>query len=99
MGTLEQTVAVDNKKGISTDSDRNADSVVLSGRDLEALPNDPDALIATLQAMSGPVQGENGGGAQVKVDGFANGQKPPKETIRKVRIKKNPYSAENEYIG
>ncbi len=51
IGTLEQTVTVDNK-GISTDSDRNADSVVLSGRELEALPNDPDALLATLQAMS-----------------------------------------------
>src|SRR5260370_35781765 len=99
MGTLEQTVAVDNKKGISTDSDRNAESVVLSGRDLEALPNDPDALLATLQAMSGPVQGENGSGAAVKVDGFSNGQMPPKEAIREVRINNNPYSAENEYMG
>ncbi len=98
VGTLEQTVTVDNK-GISTDSDRNADSVVLSGRELEALPNDPDALLATLQAMSGPVQGENGGGAQVKVDGFSNGQMPPKEAIREVRINNNPYSAENEYMG
>ncbi len=71
----------------------------MSGRDLEALPNDPDALLATLQAMSGPVQGENGGGAQVKVDGFANGQMPPKEAIREVRINNNPYSAENEYMG
>ena len=99
IGTLEQTVTVDNKKGISTDSDRNADSVVLSGHDLEALPNDPDALIATLQAMSGPVQGENGAAAAVKVDGFANGQMPPKEAIREVRINNNPYSAENEYMG
>jgi hypothetical protein len=98
IGTLEQTVTVDNK-GISTDSDRNADSIVLSGRELEALPNDPDALAATLQAMSGPVQGENGGGAQVKVDGFSNGQMPPKEAIREVRINNNPYSAENEYMG
>jgi len=99
IGTLEQTVTVDNKKGVSTDSDRNADSVVLSGRELEALPNDPDALLATLQAMSGPVQGENGGGPQVKVDGFSNGQMPPKEAIREVRINNNPYSAENEYMG
>lgn len=99
IGTLEQTVTVDNKKGVSTDSDRNADSVVLSGKDLEALPNDPDALLATLQAMSGPVQGENGGGAALKVDGFANGQMPPKEAIREVRINNNPYSAENEFMG
>jgi hypothetical protein len=99
IGTLEQTVTVDNKKGVSTDSDRNADSVVLSGKDLEALPNDPDALLSTLQAMSGPVQGESGGGPAVKVDGFANGQMPPKEAIREVRINNNPYSAENEFMG
>src|SRR5712692_10513744 len=98
VGTLEQTVTVDNK-GISTDSDRNADSVVAVSLEIEALPNDPDALLATLQAMSGPVQGENGGGAQVKVDGFSNGQMPPKEAIREVRINNNPYSAENEYMG
>src|SRR5260370_22393873 len=91
VGTLEQTVTVDNK-GISTDSDRNADSVVLSGRELEALPNDPDALLATLQAMSGPVQGENGGGAQMKVHGFENRHIPPKEAIRQVPINNNPYS-------
>ena len=67
---LEQSVTVDNK-GISTDSDRNGDAMVLRGRDLEALPNDPDALTAALQAMAGPTQGENA--PQVTVDGFSNG--------------------------
>src|SRR5260370_9620523 len=71
VGTLEQTVTVDNK-GISTDSDRNAASVGLSGREREALPTDPDPLLATLQAMSGPVQGENGRWPQGKCDGVRN---------------------------
>jgi len=90
---LEQSVTVDNK-GLSTDSDRNGDAVILSGRELEALPNDPEALSAVLQAMAGPPQGENG--PQVTVNGFSNGQIPPKEAIREVRINQNPYAAENE---
>jgi hypothetical protein len=93
---LEQLVTVDNK-GISTDSDRNGDALILSGRELEALPDDPEALSAALQAMAGPPQGENG--PQVTVNGFSNGQIPPKEAIREVRINQNPYSAENEYPG
>jgi hypothetical protein len=97
IASVEQSVTID-QKGVSTDSDRNADALVLRDRDLEALPTDPDALAAALQAMAGPTGGENGG-AQVKVDGFSNGQIPPKEAIREVRINQNPYSAENEYPG
>lgn len=96
IGAVEQTVTIDNK-GLSTEADRNADALILRERELEALPNDPEALAAALQAMAGPSMGE--GGAQVKVDGFSNGQIPPKETIREVRINQNPYSAENEYPG
>lgn len=33
------------------------------------------------------------------MDGFSNGQIPPKEAIREVRINQNPYAAENEYPG
>ena len=97
IGSVEQTVVVDNST-ISTDADRNADAITLRQRELEALPNDPEAFAAALQALAGPPQGE-GGGAQVKVDGFSNGQVPPKETIREVRINQNPYAAENEYPG
>jgi len=92
----EQQVTVDNRS-VSTDADNNANAIVLRGRDLDALPNDPDALSAALQALAGPPDTE--GGAQVKVDGFSNGQIPPKEAIREVRINNNPYSAENEFPG
>ena len=93
----EQQVTVDDRN-ISTDADNNANAVVLRSRDLEALPNDPQAFIAALQAMAGPADPE-GGQAQVKVDGFSNGQIPPKEAIREVRINNNPFSAENEFPG
>ena len=93
----EQQVTVDDRN-ISTDSDNNANAVVLRSRDLEALPNDPQAFLAALQAMAGPADPE-GGQAQIKVDGFSNGQMPPKEAIREVRINNNPFAAENEFPG
>src|SRR5215471_19072233 len=82
VGSVEQVVTVDNK-ALSTDSDRNGDALVLGVKELEALPTDPDALAAALQAMAGPAAlgDENGGssGAQIKVDGFSGGKIPPKE--------------------
>ncbi len=77
----EQQVTVDDRN-ISTDADNNANAIVLRGKELEALPNDPQALASALQAMAGPVDPEAGGQAQIKVDGFSNGQIPPKEAIR-----------------
>jgi hypothetical protein len=97
IAVVEQQVTVDDRS-ISTDSDNNASAVVLRGRELEALPNDPQALASALTAMAGPTDPE-GGGAQIKVDGFSNGQIPPKEAIREVRINNNPFSAENEFPG
>lgn len=92
----EQQVTVDDRH-MRTDSDNNANAIVLRGRELDALPNDPDALATALQAIAG-VDPE-GGNAQVKVDGFSNGQVPPKEAIREVRINNNSFSAENEFPG
>src|SRR5215211_1346310 len=54
----EQQVTVDDRN-ISTDADNNAGAIVLRGRDLEALPNDPDALAAALQSMAGPADPES----------------------------------------
>jgi hypothetical protein len=93
----DEHVTIDDRN-ISTDSDNNANAVVLRGRDLDALPNDPQSLLAALQAMAGPTDPEGGGG-QVKVDGFSDGQMPPKEAIREIRINNNPFSAENEFPG
>jgi len=94
----DQQVTVDDRN-MSTDSDNNANAIVLRGKELEALPNDPQALASALQAMAGPTDPESGGQAQIKVDGFSNGQIPPKEAIREVRINNNPFSAENEFPG
>jgi Carboxypeptidase regulatory-like domain len=98
VGIEDQQVTVEDRN-ISTDADNNQNAVVLRGKELEALPNDPQALAQALQAMAGPTDPEAGGQAQVRVDGFSNGQIPPKEAIREVRINNNPFSAENEFPG
>ena len=43
----EQQVTVDDRN-LSVDSDNNAGALVLRGRDLDTLPNDPQALMAAL---------------------------------------------------
>ena len=75
----------------------NASAVVLSGKDLEALPDDPDELQSDLEALAGPSAGPNGG--QLYIDGFTAGQLPPKSSIREIRINSNPFSAEYDKLG
>ncbi len=78
-------------------NDSNASQIVLKGKDLDALPDDPDDLAADLQALAGPSVGPNGG--QIYIDGFTGGQIPPKSSIREIRINQNPFSAEYDKLG
>jgi hypothetical protein len=90
----EQKVTIDAETPISTDATANANQTLISGKDLDALPDDPDELAAALQALAGPSAGPNGG--QIFVDGFTGGRLPPKESIREIRINQNPFAAEND---
>jgi Carboxypeptidase regulatory-like domain len=82
---------------ISTDSDSNASSTILTGGALDALSDDPDDLSSELTALAGPAAGPNGG--QIYVDGFTGGQLPPKSSIREIRINQNPFSAQYDKLG
>src|SRR6476646_2090307 len=82
---------------VSTSSDNNASSVVISGKDLDALSDDPDELQSELQALAGPSAGPNGG--QIYIDGFTGGQLPPKSSIREIRVNQNPFSAQYDKLG
>jgi hypothetical protein len=82
---------------LDTNPANNASAVVLSGKDLEALPDDPDELLSDLQALAGPSAGPDGG--QLYIDGFTAGQLPPKSSIREIRINQNPFSAEYDKLG
>lgn len=82
---------------LSTDPSNQAAALVLHGQDLQSLSDDPDDLATDLQQLAGPSAGPNGG--QIYIDGFSNGQLPPKESIREVRINSNPFSPEYDTLG
>jgi hypothetical protein len=102
---ISMTIAVQQQKvqvtaesnTIDTSPDSNANSVIIKGKDLDALSDDPDDLANELQALAGPSAGPNG--AQIYVDGFSGGQIPPKSSIREIIVNQNPFSAEFDRLG
>jgi Carboxypeptidase regulatory-like domain len=96
--TTEQKVEVtETTTKIDVNPANNAGAIVMSGKDLEALSDDPDELQSELEALAGPSAGPNGG--QMYIDGFTAGQLPPKASIREIRINQNPFSSEYDKLG
>ena len=94
----EQQVEVkEDSLGVNTSADSNASSIVIKGKDLDALSDDPDELQSELNALAGPAAGPSG--AQIFIDGFSGGQLPPKSSIREIRINQNPFSAQYDKLG
>jgi hypothetical protein len=87
------------EEGISVDTSasNNANAMVIKGKDLDALSDDPDELQSELNALAGPAAGPNGG--QIYIDGFTGGQLPPKSSIREIRINQNPFAAQYDKLG
>ncbi len=82
---------------VSVNPENNASAIIITGKDLDALSDDPDELQSELQALAGPSAGPNGG--QIYIDGFTGGQLPPKSSIREIRINQNPFSAQYDRMG
>jgi len=82
---------------IDTTPESNANALVMKGKDLDALSDDPDELASEIQALAGPGAGPNG--AQIYIDGFSGGEIPPKSSIREIRVNQNPFSAEYDRLG
>ncbi|MBZ5570872.1 MAG: carboxypeptidase regulatory-like domain-containing protein [Acidobacteriia bacterium] len=93
----EKVEVEDQSTTVNTTASDNASSIVIRGKDLEALPDDPDELQQDLEALAGPSAGPNGG--QIYIDGFTGGQLPPKSSIREIRVNQNPFSAEYDKLG
>lgn len=92
--TVSEEVAVSQLSGSALDSERAAGTLILTTKDLEGLPDDPERLHEQLQQLAAS-SGGIPGGASVTVDGFLNsGQLPSKSSISQVRINPNLYSAE-----
>ncbi|MGI8638774.1 MAG: TonB-dependent receptor [Pyrinomonadaceae bacterium] len=91
---IKETVTVDDSSASILDSERAAGTLRLTQKEIEALPDDPDALNEQLQQLAA-TSGSAPGGAVVTVDGFlAGGRVPPKSAIQSVRVNPNIYSAE-----
>ena len=82
---------------VDTNPENNASAIVIKGKDLDALSDDPDELQDELTALAGPSAGPSGG--QIYIDGFTGGQLPPKSSIREIRINQNPFSAQYDKLG
>ncbi len=96
--TEQQQVQVTaDAQGVSVDPDSNVSAVVMTGKDLDALSDDPDELSNELTALAGPSAGPSGG--QIYIDGFTGGQLPPKSSIRAIIINQNPFSAQYDKPG
>src|ERR1700685_1731412 len=94
----EQQVVVSGETPmVDVNPQNNAGAITISGKELDALPDDPDELQTDLEALAGPSAGANGG--QFYIDGFTGGQLPPKASIREIRINQNPFSAEYDKVG
>ena len=98
MEVEQQSVTVtDESPTVNIEASGNSNAIVIKGKDLEALSDDPDELSNELTALAGPSAGPNGG--QIYIDGFSGGQLPPKSAIREIRINQNPFSAEYDRLG
>lgn len=96
LGVKQELTVTDTPK-VDVEPTSNVGALVLKGKDIEALSEDPEDLAADLQALAGPAAGPNGG--QIYIDGFTGGRLPPRESIREIRINQNPFSAEFDRLG
>ena len=93
----EKVEVSDSSSKVDIAPSNNAGMVVMQGKDLEALSDDPDELQSELQSLAGPSAGPNAG--QIYINGFTGGTLPPKASIREIRINQNPFSAEYDRLG
>jgi len=93
----QQITVTDESTKVEVNPSENASALVIKGKDLEALSDDPDELQSELEALAGPSAGPNGG--QIYIDGFTGGQLPPKSSIREIRVNQNPFSAQYDSLG
>jgi len=88
----EELEVAPDERGRNLDPRGPAFSNVLTAEDLAQLPDDPEEFEAALNQLAGP-------GANFRVNGFRGGRLPPKNQIREIRFRRNPYAAENHERG
>ena len=88
----------DESPTVNVEAGGNANAIVLKGKDLDALSDDPDELVERIDGAGRPL-----GRTQRRTDLHrrihAAGNLPPKSAIREIRINQNPFSAEFDRLG
>ena len=88
------TVTVEADEGEQVEAPGGTNGVVISGKQLQALADDPDDLLREIQQLSAQ-SGGSPSRATVSVDGFQDdAQLPPKESIAYINVSPDLYSAE-----
>ena len=93
----EKVEVQDEATTVGVSPSNNASSIIIKGKDIDALSDDPDELQQDLEALAGPSAGPNGG--QIYIDGFTGGQLPPKSSIREIRVNQDPFSSQYDKLG
>ncbi|HJZ73897.1 MAG TPA: carboxypeptidase-like regulatory domain-containing protein [Vicinamibacterales bacterium] len=79
--------------GLSMDPRKNLSALLLTEKEIAALPDDPQRLMRRILEMAGSTGRPND--VALFVDGFREYRRfPPKSTIEMIRINSNPFSAE-----
>ena len=87
-GANEVEIVSEDKAEKASDSRAAALTSTLTPEQIAKLPDDPEEMEQALRQMAGP-------GATLRVNGFAGGRLPPKNQIREIRFKLNPFAAES----
>ena len=93
----QQVVVQGSNPQLEVSPQSNASAVVVSGKNLDSMSNDPDEFQSQLQALAGPAVGSGGG--EIYINGFTAGDMPPKSAIRSIRVNADPFAAINDRLG
>ncbi len=91
-GIVEEVDVAQDERERNLDPRGPAFSNVLTAEQIAALPDDPEEFENAVNQLAGP-------GANIRVNGFRGGKLPPKNQIREIRFRRNPYAAENHERG
>jgi len=98
LGPNQQNITVNAESAqVNLEASDQAASVDLSGKALQSLADDPDQLATDLAALAGPAVG--GDAATIYIDGFTQGDIPPKSAIASVQVNNDPFSAQFNRLG
>ena len=91
-----EEITVPSDEQDSTAAGDNKSALVFKGDDLKTFSDDDSVFQQEIEALAG---GNGVKPPEILVDGFSGGRFPPKNTIREIRINRNPYSAQYDSLG